>query len=77
MKDVDFIITEAESIFEICKNTEGKASLKYLEELCDYVEKLVIKEDEIEVITGRDSNQHYNPPKVNKIFNFFTGEFWN
>lgn len=61
MEGLDFLITEAESIYDICRTEENKCSMAFLEELCDYIEKMVIKEDEIEVVQGEAS---YDPKSV-------------
>lgn len=70
MENIEFMTSEAESIFEICKNQEDKAALVNLEDLCHFVEKMVINEDEIEIVqAGGESS--YKVSKVKKIFNFF------
>lgn len=46
MESDPFLDEEKESIFDIIKNKEGQGSIYALEELCRYVEKVILGEDQ-------------------------------
>lgn len=68
MEKIELLISEAESVFEICKNESNEVVVEHLVELCDHLEKSLLEGDGIEMVEGdQDSGQVFEIDVLTKI----------